>query len=589
MLILKNCNIINEKGIIKKGNIGIENDKIKFVNYLNNSINKNNNINNANNTVNNTIDLEGKIVSPMFIDGHIHIESSHLTPLEFEKYALKYGVSNVVMDPHEIANVLGVRGIEYMLNSGNLLNFNCMIPSCVPATNLETNGYNITTKEIEQLFINDKKNKYKNKILGLGEVMDYYGIINNNENIISKIEIAKKYNKLIDGHAPQLTGELLEKYVNVGIQSDHECTTESEVLEKLNLGLKIMIREGTASKDIHLLSVIKKLKKEGTYNKVFKNIMIVSDDICIKDLKEGYLIKTLKKALKYVSPLEALQMITFNPDNYFNIGISIKSGNYANLIIFDNLEQFKINNIIIKGQFFNNINNINNINNKNKLNNIEYFKKSINYNYKTEKDFIINGIDNNKNNTNNNNSNNNSNNLKVKIIEPLENSLLTNEIKLPINKAKQKLENNEINRIYVLERHKNTNNIGKGLIKFLKKGTIISSYAHDSHNVIAIGNNIKDIVLGVNYLKDIGGGFVAVDNGKIIGSVKLNIGGIIGDNGEEIYENMEKLKNKTKNWSVVKCDDIFLTASFLSLSVIPQLKITDFGLIKNNNVVNLVE
>jgi len=611
MIILKNANIVDVKdGMVVNGSIGIKGDKIAFVEYIdynNHNYHKTNKDydNNKNSNNNNTqkitkiIDLGGRYVCPTFIDAHIHIESSHITPLEFEKYALKQGVSKVIIDPHEIANVIGIDGIKFMLNDAKLLDVYCMIPSCVPATGLETNGAPLTSKDIEELF---KQNN--NKILGLGEVMNYIGVINNDKTIIDKINVAKKYNKLIDGHAPQLTGEDLIKYVNMGIMSDHECTTESEALEKLKLGLKLMVREGTASKNIYLLKIIDTLKNEGIYNKLFKNIMLVSDDISVKDLKEGYLINTLKKAIKYISPIEAIQMITINPANYFGLDIEIKPNNYADLIIFDNLEDFKINSVIIKGKFLNELNkynennnkNIKNIknNNNNKNNNGNLINKSINYTYKTENDFLIDGIDIKTQNPEYpedilQNQRFCTDKSKVRIIEPIGSSLITNEIMLNIDDAKTKLNNNEINRIYVLERHQNTNKIGKGLIKYLKTGTIASSYAHDSHNVIVIGNNLKDITMAVNHLKDMGGGFVAVKDGEIIEQVKLNIAGIMGTDGEYIYKKINDMENKTKDWGIIENNNIFLSMSFLSLSVIPNLKITDFGLIKNNKIVNLVE
>ncbi|UXM84521.1 adenine deaminase [Methanococcus aeolicus] len=595
MIILKNANIVGVRnGTIVNGSIGINGDKIAFVDYIDYNNHNNDNIYNKNENTQeirrkqrfNTrseapvkiIDLKGKFVCPTFIDAHIHIESSHITPSEFEKYALKYGVSKVIIDPHEIANVVGVNGIKFMLNDAKLLDVYCMVPSCVPATELETNGAPITSKDIEELF---KQNNYR--ILGLGEVMNYIGVINKDKNIIDKINMAKKYNKLIDGHAPQLTREDLINYVNMGIMLDHECTTEDEALEKLKLGLKLMVREGTASKNIYLLKIIDILKRKGIYNKLFKNIMLVSDDISVKDLKEGYLINTLKKAVKYVSPIEAIQMITINPANYFGLDIEIKPDNYADLIIFDDLEEFKINSVIIKGKFLNELNKYNKNNNikNNKNNNDNLINKSINYNYKTENDFLIDGID--------GGGAPISTNSKVRIIEPIGSSLITNEIMLNIDDAKTKLKNNEINRIFVLERHRNTNKIGKGLIKYLKTGTIASSYAHDSHNVIVIGNNLKDIAIAVNHLKDMGGGFVAVKDGKIIEQVKLNIGGIMGADGEYIYKKINDIENKTKNWSIIENNNLFLSMSFLSLSVIPNLKITDFGLIKNNKIVNLVE
>ena len=586
-MILTNANIINiYTGEILKGDIGINNNKIAFVNYGDEDVDYKQNI--ADTKI---IDLKGKFISPTFIDAHIHIESSHIVPSEFEKYALLNGVSKVVIDPHEIANIVGIEGIEFMINDAKLLDVYCMIPSCVPATKLETNGANITSKDIEDLFKNEK---YKNKILGLGEVMNYIGVINEDEEVLEKIKVAKKYNKLIDGHAPQLRGLDLNKYIEKGIMSDHECTTEEEALEKIRLGIKLMVREGTASKNINLLKIREKIDDT-------KNIMLVSDDISIKDLKNGYMINTLKKAIKYVSPIEAIQMITINPANYFGFDVGIKPSNNADLIIFEDLQSFKIDKVIIKGKFLEEYNlfknnDYNDYNNNHKYkqdDKFEYNKYNImNYTYKSKEDFLINNIDVNVDNKINNkdNKDNKNNKKSVRIITPIKDSLITKEEIMNIDEAKEKLNKNEINRIYIIERHKGTNNIGKGLIKFLKKGTIASTYAHDSHNVVVVGNNLDDIAIAVNHLKNIGGGFVAVDNGKILESVQLNIAGIMGYCGELIYEKMESIERITKHWGIFDDKDynLFLAMSFLSLSVIPELKITDKGLVKNNEIVDLV-
>ncbi|AEH06335.1 adenine deaminase [Methanothermococcus okinawensis] len=569
VLILKDANIINVyTGEILKGNIGIKGDKIDFVDYYD-TINLNN-FKNAH-----IINLNGKFITPTFIDGHIHIESSHIIPSEFEKYALLNGVSKVVIDPHEIVNVKGIEGIKFMLNDARILDVYCMVPSCVPASELETSGTRITSKVIENIF---KDETYKNKILGLGEVMNYIGVINENSELLKKINITKKYKKLIDGHAPQLTGLDLNKYIGMGIMSDHECTSEKEALEKIRLGLKLMVREGTASKNIDILKIRDKLND-------IRNIMLVSDDISIKDLKNGYIVNTLKKATRYVSPVEAIQMVTINPANYFGFDVGIKPSNNADLIIFEDLTDFKINKVMIRGKFLEEYDLFKkgaphyiNYTNNHKNIKYDYLKyNSMNYSYKSEKDFLIEGID-----------------IDIKpkksarVINPIKNSLITQENILKVSETVDKLNKNKLNRIYVIERHKGTNRIGKGLIHLLKKGTIASSYAHDSHNVVVVGNNLKDISIAVNHLKDINGGFVAVENGKILESVRLNIAGIMGDDGEYIYEKIESITKKTKHYAIYNNEDLFLTLSFLTLSVIPELKITDFGLVKDNKIVDLV-
>ncbi|ENN96581.1 adenine deaminase [Methanocaldococcus villosus KIN24-T80] len=540
-MILKNAKIINVyTGEILEGNVYFD-EKIKLIDFDNNEIKKDDKI----------INLKGKYLSPTFIDAHIHIESSHLIPSEFEKLVLKSGVSKVVIDPHEIANVCGKDGILFMLNDAKYLDVYVMLPSCVPATELETNGAKITAKDIEELITLDR-------VLGLGEVMNYKAVINNEKSIIEKINIAKKYKKLIDGHCPGLRGEELNKYIEKGIMSDHEAFEIDEALEKLRLGLKLMIREGTVSKNIYLLEVAKKVKDK-------RNIILVSDDVS-KDL-DCYMVKILRKAIKYVSPIEAIQMVTANPANYLGIDIGIKPGNEASFIIFDDIEKFKINNIIIKGKFLNDI--LKDLNNSKKRI-PKTLLKTVNCKIKKE-DFLIEGIDYNKKDG------------KVRVIKPLKDCLITKEKILNVKKAKELLEANKLNKIFVIERHKNTGNVGKGLIEFLNKGTLASTYAHDSHNIIAIGNDIDDLYLAVSVLKSIGGGFVAVLNGKVY-KVPLRVAGIMGDSLKTLEE-IEKLNKIIEGWC--NFEDPFLSMSFFSLPVIPELKITDKGLVKNMELVDL--
>ena len=554
MIVFKNAKIVDVySGEIVKGNVAFEKDKISFVD-LNNEIDKI--IEKIKKEIK-VIDLKGKYLSPTFIDGHIHIESSHLIPSEFEKFALKSGVTKVVIDPHEIANISGKEGILFMLNDAKILDVYVMLPSCVPATNLETSGAEITAKDIEELILLDN-------VLGLGEVMNYPAVINEDKEMLKKIEVAKKYNKLIDGHCPKLRGWELNKYIYHGIMSDHECVDEDEALEKLRLGLKLMIREGTASKNIYLLNITKKIKD-------FRNIMLVSDDVCIRDL-DGYMINILRKALNYVSPIEAIQMVTTNPANYFGFDIGIKAGNEASFVIFEDLDNFKVYDIVIKGRFLDDV--LKEINENKKRDIPENLLNTLRYSYKSESDFLIKGID-----------------YKekdgfVRVIKPLKDSLITEELVFSTEEVKILLNENVINKIFVIERHKNTGNVGKGLIyNFLEEGVLASSYAHDSHNVIAIGNNEKDLALAVNKLKDTGGGFIAVKDGEVVEYLSLSVGGIMGDDGKYIFEKINALYKKIEGWS--SFENPFLSMSFFSLPVIPELKITDKGLVKNMQLVDL--
>ncbi|AEH45745.1 adenine deaminase [Thermodesulfatator indicus DSM 15286] len=504
------------------------------------------------------IDLEGCFVCPPFIDGHLHIESSHLIPSEFEKFALRSGVGKVVIDPHEIANVCGKDGIKFMLSDARLLEVYVMIPSCVPASPFETSGREIGPEDVEELL------SFHERVLGLAEVMNYPGVINEDTSILAKIKAAQKLKKIIDGHAPLLKGKGLNQYIFHGVMSDHECVEGDEALEKLRLGMWLMVREGTASKNIYLLEKLKKLND-------FRRIMLVSDDISPLDLEE-YMLKVLRKATKYVDPLAAIQMVTINPASYFNLPTGIKPGNQADFLVFKDIETFKIKDIWFKGKplsFWE----------KNLLNKKTFLNKklisSIKTKPKTLEEFLISGFD-------------DGNTGKVRLIKPFKDSLLTGEVILPINDAKKELKSGNINRIYVIERYKNTGRIGKGLILgLIKKGAIASSYAHDSHNIVVIGKDLEDIVIAVNELIKMQGGFVLVKDGKIIAKVPLKIGGIMADDAENLIKNLQSFYEIAKEISLLK--DILLSMSFFSLSVIPELKITDFGLVKNFKLVSLVE
>ena len=532
MMTLKNAKILDIfSGEVLDANIIINNSSIEMVDF-NCSVEKGK-----------VIDLKNKVVSPTFIDGHIHIESSHLTPGEFEKLSLKFGVSKVVEDPHEIANVLGLEGIEFILNDTKYLDLYITAPSCVPSTNLESSGAKIGVEEIEKLMKLDK-------CLGLGEVMNYMGVINEDEEILKKIEIAKKYKKVVDGHCPQLRGELLNKYISKGVMSDHEAVDIEEAIEKLRLGLKVMVREGSVSKNIDLL--------EGLKDKDLRNVILVSDDINLEDLRRGYLINSLRKALKYLDPLDAIKLVTINPAEYFNLNIGIKPGNSADLIIYENFEEFKIYKVMVKGKFYEDL--------EFKSKKDAKVKNSVNVKYKKE-DLNI-KLD----------------EGKVRVIKPIKNSLITKEIILDAKEAKKLMEENKINRIYVLERHKGLGNVGKGLVyNFLNKGVLASTYAHDSHNLIVVGNNLDDIIIAIEKIKEIGGGFVAVDNGKVE-YLRLEVAGLMSPSLERFEEERKKLYKFIEGWS--QFEDPFLTLSFLALPVIPELKITDKGLVKNLKLVD---
>ena len=556
VIFFKNAKVVNvfTKEILQ-GSFGIEGEKFLFVDYspdqsvFSEILSKNPDAE--------VFDLEGGYVTPTFIDGHIHIESSHLIPSEFEKFALRSGVSRVVVDPHEIANVCGEEGVKFMLSDARLLEVYVMVPSCVPASPFETSGAELGLEEVERLL------DIHENVLGLAEVMNYPGVINRDPEVLAKIKATKKKKKLIDGHAPLLRGSKLNRYIFEGVMSDHECTKGEEALEKLRLGTWVMVREGTASKNIYLLESLRKVGD-------LRRVMLVTDDISPLEL-ENYMLKTLQKASKYVDPIEALQMVTINPATYFGLETGIKPGNQADFLIFESLEEFSLKDVWIKGkplEFWEKTL----LSHKKEATN--KFTGTINYAFKKKEDFFIPGIDYGEPSG------------RARVIKPIKHSLITEEVLVPSSKIERLLKNREINRIYVLERHKGTERIGKGLIwGILKEGAVASPYAHDSHNVVVIGCELEDIVLAVNTLKEIGGGFVAVKQGRVIGKVALEVAGIMGTCASKVINELKDFYqtiNDLTDW-----DDLLLAMSFFSLSAIPEIKITDQGLIKNFEKVGL--
>ncbi len=542
--------------VIPETTFGVWGDKIYFIDFA--SSHRILEFLEKEDRVGEVIDLKGFFVTPVFIDGHIHIESTHMIPSEFEKFALESGVGKVVCDPHEIGNIFGEEGVRFILENARLLEVYGMIPSCVPASPFETSPGKIGIKDIENLLGHPK-------VLGLAEVMNFPGVINEEREVIEKIKAVKTLGKLVDGHAPLLRGLSLNKYVFFGVESDHESVEKEEALEKLRLGMTLMVREGTASKNINLLEGLKNLKD-------LRKVCLVSDDVSGKDLEE-YMLKILRKAVRYVSPLQAIQMVTINPAMYFGIEGWLRPGSFASFNLFKNLEKFELGEVWIKGKPLSEQKEFLESSRKEIP---EGFFKSMNYEDKKEEDFLIEGFD----------LEPLEKGKKVRVIKPIEGSLITEELILPFKEVKECLLKGEVNRLYVVERHMGSGRIGKGfLYRFLKEGALASSYAHDSHNVIVAGIELQDIVLAVNRLKEIGGGFVFVRKGKIEGEVSLPVGGIMGISGKEVIRAHEDLERLLEKFAFLK--NPLLAMSFFSLSVIPELKLTDQGLIKNFQKVSL--
>lgn len=503
------------------------------------------------------IDIQGAYVTPSFIDGHVHLESTMMLPSEFAKVALPAGTTTVIIDPHEISNVLGLHGISFMHEAvKNLpLDVYTMLPSCVPATPFETSGFDLNSYDLSLLI--DKP-----WVLGLAEMMNFPGVLNQDNNVMAKLELAKSRGKCIDGHAPYLHGKDLCAYIASGVKSDHECTTPDEAVEKLRLGMYVMVREGTAAKDLDALMPV--LKTCNTRKCIF-----VTDDRHPADLKE-HINGMVRRAVEAgVDPVKAIQIASLNTAEYFglkNLG-AIAPGYKADLLILPDLKTFKPDLVIKNGVV---------AAENGKLiaelpeNEALAVRNSVNVRWITPEDFRI-----------------EANGSKVTALEVIPHQLITksvvSEVKIEDGNAVSNIDNDTL-KICVIERHRATGNIGKGFVKGfnLKCGAIASTVAHDSHNMIVIGTNDADMYAAAVALIKCKGGKVVVKDGEVISELPLPIAGLMSDRNFDYVVNKCEELNKTAHSIGCRIEDPFMTMGFLSLPVIPELKVTDKGVFDTN-------
>ena len=487
-------------------------------------------------------------ILPGLINSHVHIESSMVTPLEFSKEAIKHGTVAVVTDPHEIANVLGTEGINFMVNNSKLspLKFYFGVPSCVPATSFETSGAIIGSKITDELL---QKDEFK----FLSEMMNFPGVIFDDKEVHNKLKSALKYNKRIDGHAPGLKGKDLEKYINSGISTDHECTTYEEAEEKIQLGMKVQIREGSAAKDFNNLYQL--------IDNHTNNTMICTDDTHPDDLVKGHINVIIKQALdKELDIFNILQTVCINPVKHYGLEVGLlQKDDLADFIVIDNFENFNILKTIIDGK-------VQFENNEIKFNNTS-FNEINNFNAKpiTTNDIIINSTSNNKFNIINCFDGDLFTKRSIETLKTQHNNFLSDT-------------NNDILKIVVYNRYVNSKPI-MGFIKGfgLKHGAIAQSIAHDSHNIIAVGTNDNDIVNAINKIIENKGGISLADNNNIY-DIKLEIAGLMTNKPvKEIAEKYEFITSKTIELGS-KLKSPFMTLSFMALLVIPEIKIGDKGI-----------
>lgn len=500
------------------------------------------------------IDVSGKLVLPGFIDAHIHLESSMVTPAEFAKAVVAHGTTTVITDPHEITNVMGIDGVEYMIQaSQNLpIDVHFMMPSCVPATEIDESGAELDCKDID-LYLDNKK------VLGLAEMMNYVGVINGDKNVLSKIVASQAHHKKIDGHAPELSGNDLNAYIAAGVYSDHECSSFENALEKLRKGQFIMIREGTAA---HNLKALMPLLTQQYYARC----MFATDDKHPSDLLYGgHIDYIVKQALKNgADPIVALKTATHHAARYFllNNKGAIASGYLADIVVVDNLEDFNVETVFKRGKlvFDGEVKDFSAPTVDEKL--AEKCFDTFHLDSVTPSSFKVEG--------------------KLGLIGLVGGELLTRNL----GTADKIDVENDILKIACIERHKGTNHIGVGYVKgySLKSGAVATSVAHDSHNIITVGCNDDDIAVAVNAIRDSKGGIAVVENGKIKALLELPIAGLMSDEPlTTVNEKLENAKSSAYELGADKSIDPFMTLSFLSLPVIPSLRITTKGVFDAEN------
>ncbi len=507
------------------------------------------------------IDAQDKVIVPGFIDGHMHIESTMLTPNELSKVLIQHGVTTVMADPHEIGNVAGIDGINFMLNASEKLPIDVfiMLPSCVPATSFENSGAKLDAEDLQPFYKHPR-------VLGLAEFMDFSSIVNLNEEMLQKIINAHLNGSIVDGHAPGLSKEELNVYISTGIYADHECANVKEAKERLELGMYLMIREGTAAKEL------KKLIKVVTPTNS-RRCMLVTDDKLPDDLiVEGSVDHNVRLAIKEgLDPVTAIQMVTINVAEFFGLRSfgAIAPGYQADLLILDELQTVSIDKVLKKGICVVDNGKIKKEEFKINDNSKELAMKLPKINMKAlEKNAFEIPL---------------SSDL-CNVIEIVPNSLITHHRveKVDIDKGNfsASISNDQL-KMAVIERHHATGNIGLGIVKGfgIKNGAIATTVAHDSHNIVVVGTSDEEMFLAVNHLKKMNGGIAIASGKEIIASLPLAIGGLISENS--YLEVQEQLKILNQALSIIGVDadfNPFLTLSFLTLPVIPEIKLTDTGL-----------
>lgn len=568
-LVVKNANIVNVfSGEIHKGNVAIADGIFvgfgqteEYIEYHAQSV----------------IDVQGKFMCPGLVDGHIHLESTFLAPREFCNIVALHGTSAVICDPHEIANVLGLPGIDYFIGStiGLPVKVYVMMPSCVPATHMETSGAVILDRDIHEYM-----DCNPDLVIGLAEMMNYPGVISKDSQTLSKLIVGGSRPK--DGHAPLLSGKSLDAYIIAGLGSDHECTNLKEAIEKIRKGMHIMIRQGAHEKNLQdLISLINDFNSS--------HISLVSDDRDVIDLKEnGHMDYLVRTAISFgLPPIRAIQMASINTARYFglkNMG-AIAPGFRADFILLDNLESFIISEVFLSGKRIDTNSSSNaggkikgvtsdiHVNNRSSPSSLSILQNTIHIkglddpnmfaipkSTKCSTSLLVIGVIPGQIIT------------QKRIIEPK-----VNEDYCPVADAQR-----DIAKLAVIERHHRTGNLGLGFVQGLglQRGAIASSVAHDSHNLVAAGMNDMDMLTAAKHILSIGGGLVVVNDEQVTASLPLPIAGLMSDQSIKlVISNLNAVNEACRKLGNNVIKDPFMLLSFMSLPVIPSLKLTDKGLV----------
>lgn len=494
------------------------------------------------------VDVSGKLVLPGFIDAHIHLESSLVSPTEFAKAVLPHGTTTIITDPHEIANVMGTDGIEYMLQATEDLpvDVRFMLPSCVPATPLDESGANLDYRAIDSFYDHPR-------VQGLAEMMNYVGVVNGDGQVVEKIVASQAHHKKIDGHAPGLSGKDLNAYIAAGVYSDHECSDMEDAMNKLRLGQYIMIREGTAARNLEALMPL-------LTSQYVDRCMFCTDDKHPNDLLEkGHIDYIVKKAISLgADPIVAVKAACHNAARYFllNNRGAIAPGYLGDFVIIDDFQHFEIEMVYKRGVLMYD----------GQLRDFPapeidpYLVKrahdTFHVAHLTAEDF--------------------SDGRPHAVIGMIPGEIVTQDAGYADHADPEQ----DILKIAVIERHKNTHHIGLGYIKGygLKRGAVATSISHDSHNIIVVGATDEDMAAAANRIVENRGGITVMENGQVLGEVTLSIAGIMSDDSLVMVNSaLEDAKDEAFGLGVSRGIDPFMTLSFMALPVIPSLRITTRG------------